>query len=55
MDYSRCVSGNQSRLADMPELLNPPKLNYEPAKDTSDVGLTEDEERELAELMSDSD
>ncbi|TXT16073.1 hypothetical protein VHUM_00576 [Vanrija humicola] len=37
------------------ELLNPPKLNYEPAKDTNDVGLTEEEERELAELMSDSD
>ncbi|KAL1413263.1 hypothetical protein Q8F55_001018 [Vanrija albida] len=37
------------------ELLKPRKLNYDPVKETDDVGLTEEEERELAELMSDSD
>lgn len=37
------------------ELLHPPKLDYEPTPDGDGVALTEEEERELAELMSDDD
>ncbi|WWC85896.1 uncharacterized protein L201_000763 [Kwoniella dendrophila CBS 6074] len=37
------------------DLLNPPVLDYEPEEEKEEVGLTEEEERELAELMSDED
>ncbi|WVQ93618.1 hypothetical protein IAU59_000694 [Kwoniella sp. CBS 9459] len=37
------------------DLLNPPVLDYEPEEVKESVGLTEEEERELAELMSDED
>ncbi|WVQ80270.1 hypothetical protein IAT38_002375 [Cryptococcus sp. DSM 104549] len=38
------------------EVMNPPELDYEPEEEEKgDVGLTEEEERELAELMSDED
>ncbi|WWD22567.1 hypothetical protein CI109_107060 [Kwoniella shandongensis] len=37
------------------DILNPPVLDYEPAEEKEDVGMTEEEERELAELMSDQD
>jgi hypothetical protein len=37
-----------------PDLLNPAPLNFEPVK-SSEVSMTEDEERELAELMSDEE
>lgn len=37
------------------DLLNPVPLNYEPVKPNSGATMTEEEERELAELMSDED
>ncbi|OCF59552.1 hypothetical protein L486_02219 [Kwoniella mangroviensis CBS 10435] len=37
------------------DLLNPPVLNYELEEEKEEIGLTEEEERELAELMSDED
>lgn len=37
------------------ELLRPPKLDYESAPQGDGVALTEEEERELAELLSDDD
>ncbi|WVF65983.1 hypothetical protein IAT40_000721 [Kwoniella sp. CBS 6097] len=37
------------------DLVNPPVLDYEPEEVKESVGLTEEEERELAELMSDED
>lgn len=41
--------------ADEAELLHPPKLEYEPVKQSGSIELTEEEERELAELMSDDE
>ena len=35
------------------ELLNPPTLNYTPATEETAFSMTEEEERELAELMED--
>ncbi|WWC66639.1 uncharacterized protein I206_100542 [Kwoniella pini CBS 10737] len=35
------------------DLLNPPVLDFEPEEEKEEIGLTEEEERELAELMSD--
>ncbi|WRT63755.1 uncharacterized protein IL334_000680 [Kwoniella shivajii] len=37
------------------DILNPPVLNYEPEEVKESSGMTEEEERELAELMSDED
>ncbi|WWC58216.1 uncharacterized protein I303_100752 [Kwoniella dejecticola CBS 10117] len=37
------------------DLLSPPVLDFQPEPEKEEVGLTEEEERELAELMSDED
>ncbi|KAK8843940.1 hypothetical protein IAR55_006732 [Kwoniella newhampshirensis] len=37
------------------DILNPPVLNYESVEEKADTGMTTEEERELAELMSDED
>lgn len=37
------------------DILNPPELMYDETEEKDAVGLTEEEERELAELMSDEE